>query len=354
MHCNFAEMKVDYIIVGCGLAGIAFCEQLRRVNKSFLVFDDVSQQASLVAAGMYNPVILKRFSEVWKAQEQLKLTSEVYKELEELLDVKLDYKLSLLRLFSSVEEQNIWFTATDNPNLEPYLSTKLIQNANPSINAPFNFGEVLHSGRIDTNTLISSYKSYLEKKGQIKKSKFSYNELLTAGDKLNYQDTQATSIVFCEGYGLKHNPYFKYLPLNETKGELITIEAPDLNIDYALKSSVFIIPEGNDLYTVGATYNWKDKTNKPSQEGKEELINKLKTFITCDFKVVNHTAGIRPTTKDRRPFVGKHPDFKNVYIMNGLGTRGVMIAPYVAKALFNYIENGIQLDSEISIERFTS
>jgi glycine oxidase len=60
--------ELDYIIVGCGLAGVSFCEELRAHGKSFVVFDDQSQQSSIVAAGLYNPVILKRFTAVWKAK----------------------------------------------------------------------------------------------------------------------------------------------------------------------------------------------------------------------------------------------------------------------------------------------
>ena len=142
--------QVDYIIVGCGLASIAFCEQLRANNKSFVVFDDESQQSSIVAAGLYNPVILKRFSEVWRAKEQLEIALPVYNKIEADLNIKIDYKLQILRRFASVEEQNLWFNASDKPKLEPYLSTELVKNSNNAIDAPYGFGEVLHAGRIDT------------------------------------------------------------------------------------------------------------------------------------------------------------------------------------------------------------
>jgi glycine oxidase len=54
-------INTDYIIIGCGLAGVALCEKLRGEGKSFIVYDNNSQQSSIVAAGLYNPVILKRF-----------------------------------------------------------------------------------------------------------------------------------------------------------------------------------------------------------------------------------------------------------------------------------------------------
>jgi glycine/D-amino acid oxidase-like deaminating enzyme len=137
-----------------------------------------------------------------------------------------------------------------------------------------------------------------------------------------------------------------------TKGELLTIHAPDLKIDFILKGPVFLIPLEDNHYIVGATYNWDDTSNEVTLKAKEELLSKLKTFLNCPFQVVNHVAGIRPTVRDRRPLVGQHPVYKNMYVLNGLGTRGVMIGPYVAKQLFEFIEFGKPLEEEIDIKRY--
>jgi glycine/D-amino acid oxidase-like deaminating enzyme len=169
---------------------------------------------------------------------------------------------------------------------------------------------------------------------------------------VTYNNLKASKIVFCEGFGVKQNPYFNHLPLEEVKGEIITIHAPKLEIDFLLKSTLFVLPLGNNRYKVGATFNHKDKTSKPSIEGKEELIEKLKKVITVPYTIVSQSAGIRPAVKDRKPLVGTHVSHKQLSVLNGLGTRGVMIAPTVAKNLFQYIEFGTELDSEIDIKRF--
>lgn len=344
-------MKVDYIIVGSGLAGILFCEVLKQNSKTFIVIDNNSQQSSTVSGGLYNPVILKRFSEVWKAKEQLNMALPMYKDLENSLNVKLDYQVPIYRLFASIEEQNNWFAACDKPNLSEFLSTKLIANNNASIKGDYSFGEVLQTGRIHTSVLVLKYKEQLKKKGVLLNETFNYDKL-EVGKNVVYKTNEAKHIVFAEGFGLQQNPFFKFLPLKPTKGELITIHAPDLKIDYILKSSVFLLPIENDLYIVGATYEWKDLTNTTTEKARQELLSKLKTFLKCEFTVVDHVAGIRPTVKDRRPLVGQHPLHNNLYVLNGLGTRGVMIAPYVAHQLYNYIENDFPLNKEIDISRF--
>ena len=169
---------------------------------------------------------------------------------------------------------------------------------------------------------------------------------------VKYKDIESKHIVFCEGFGLKENPYFNYLPMREAKGELITIHAPKLKISYLIKAAVFVLPLGNDLYKVGATFNWTDKTKKPTDAGKAELLKKLNSFIDTNYEIIEHIAGIRPTVKDRRPLVGAHKRYKQLKVLNGLGTRGVMVAPTMAKKLFNNIEFDIPLEKEISIDRF--
>ncbi|WP_027138604.1 NAD(P)/FAD-dependent oxidoreductase [Gaetbulibacter saemankumensis] len=345
-------MEVDYIVVGLGLAGISFCEQLRANDKSFVVFDDNSQQSSVVAGGLYNPVVLKRFTAVWKCEEQLELALTLYSNLESEFGVKLDYKLPVYRKFASLEEQNDWFTASDKPVLSKYLSTKIHKNDNKYINANYGLGEVYDTGRIDVKTLIDTYKKYLIEQNSFIEAGFNYNALGIASEGVNYENITAKQIVFSEGFGIKQNPYFKDLPLQPAKGELLIIHAPELKIDFVLKAGVFLIPLGSDLYIVGATYEWKDLTNEVSVAGRENLLEKLVKLISCPFEVVNQVAGIRPTVKDRRPLVGSHTDYKNVYLLNGLGTRGVMIGPYVASQLFNHIEHNKPLDKEIDIERF--
>ena len=345
-------MKADYIIVGLGLAGLAFTKELEKNKKTFLVFEDHSQNSSMVAGGVYNPVVLKRFTPVWNATEQLEIALPFYNDLEIQFNKKYDYPVDIYRIFKSVEEQNNWFTACDNPGLSNFMSTKLINEKHEGVLAEFGYGKLLNTGRIDTKTLLEDYRTYLSQRNLIRNENFQYSELKITENGVEYKDIIASKIVFCEGFGLKNNPFFNELPMQEAKGELITIHVPNLNINFMIKSAVFVLPLGNNNYKVGATFNWKDKTQLPTEEGKNELLTKLKSVIDVPFEIVEHIAGIRPTVKDRRPLAGKHPKHQNLAVLNGLGTRGVMIAPTLAKALYDYLENGIALDQEISIARF--
>jgi len=343
---------IDYLIVGSGLAGIAFAETALENNKAVLVFDNDSQQSSKVAGGLYNPVILKRFSEVWQAQEQIVLLDTFYSRLEKKLNAKFDFKIPIYRKLFSVEEQNNWFIASDKIGLSPFLSSKLISKKYNGIDSPFNFGEVLQTGYVETEKLLNHYHQFLENENLLLRKSFDYSLLEINDEFVKYKNILAKNIIFAEGFGMMKNPYFNKLPLDGTKGELLIIKAKSLNLDVVIKTSVFILPLGNDLYKVGATYNWKDKSNVPTQEGKQELLENLKEILNCDFEIIDHLAGVRPTVKDRRPMIGTHPSYKRIHLLNGLGTRGVMLAPAMARDLFENIELGKPLDKTIDIKRF--
>ena len=343
---------IDFIIVGNGLAGISFAEIALQHNKSIFVFDNNSQPSSKIAGGLYNPVVLKRFSEVWKAKEQLELMADFYPIIEKKIDCQVDFKSPILRKFFSVEEQNNWFAASDKIGLAPFLSTQIISKKYPSIDSPYGYGEVLQTGYVDTALLLSKYRDYLKANDLFQDESFDYKALEFEGDSIRYKDIQAKHIVFAEGFGMHANPYFQDLPLDGTKGELFIIKAPELDLDVIVNTSVFILPLGNSLYKVGATYNWKDKTDLPTEEGKAELIDRIKEIINCDFEIISHFAGVRPTVKDRRPLVGTHHEHQSVHLLNGLGTRGVMLGPAMAKALFGNIESQIPLDAVIDIKRY--
>jgi glycine oxidase len=343
---------IDYIIVGSGIAGISFAEIALQNHKSILVFDNNSQNSSRIAGGLYNPVILKRFSEVWNATEQIKFLNIFYPQIENRLNVKIDFKLPVLRKFFSVEEQNNWFIASDKPNLSNFLSTNILHNLYSGIDSPFGFGKVLHTGYVDTALLLDSFQKYLQEHNLFSSECFDYSKLNIESNYVSYGSIKAKNIIFAEGFGLHANPYFNHLPLDGTKGELLIIKAPNLNLDCILNSSVFILPIGNNLFKVGATYNWKDKTDTITTEGKQELLERIQELLDCDFEIIQHFAGVRPTVRDRRPLVGSHQEYKNLHILNGLGTRGVMLGPSLAKSLFDNIENNISLDKEIEIKRF--
>jgi glycine/D-amino acid oxidase-like deaminating enzyme len=121
-----------------------------------------------------------------------------------------------------------------------------------------------------------------------------------------------------------------------------------------LNRGVFAVPtETRGEFVLGSTYH-RDPTPGNSEKGIEELLSQAKKLIKRDFEIVNKNWGHRPTTIDRRPILGRHPAHQKLFIFNGLGTKGVSLAPFFAINLLNFLEGKIDLDKEVNIARFYS
>ncbi|MBZ0327443.1 MAG: FAD-binding oxidoreductase [Altibacter sp.] len=343
---------VDYIVVGLGIAGLSFCEQLQREDKRFVVFDSGVHGATVASGGVFNPVVLKHFTGTWMAREQLDIAVPFYKALAAKLEITTFETVPVFRILKNAEEQNNWTVASDKKELSSFLSSEIIKNTNLAINAPFGYGKVIVSGRIFPKQLFQAYRSYLQKNGRLFPEAFQYDLLQENKKGVRYKDISARKIVFAEGAAAINNPFFPKQLLIPNKGEYIIITAPELQLEYMLKGPVFVIPLGNHQYKVGATYSREDATTHPTAAAKQEIVSKLQQMIHCPFEVIDQIAGVRPTTKDRRPILGTHTSEAHKVFFNGLGTRGILMAPFLAKMLYSHLEEEKELPKEVNMARF--
>lgn len=345
--------QVDYIIVGQGLAGTVLSFHLQQLNKSVFVIDkERKSTSSKVAPGAYNPMVLKRFTPCWRIEEQLEPLYSFINNFETYYNSSIHQPLKLWRKFQSVQEQNLWMEKSEKSRLAPFMNPVFHQNPYKEIIADFGFGEVNHAGRVNLPKMIATYREDLKRTGNILDENFDYSALRNSNNYIEYKSVRAKKIIFCEGHRLTNNPFFNYLPLMRTKGELITVKLKDLNVSELVKSNISILPLGDNLYKVGATFNWEDKDEICTPEAREDLLNKLKSLVNIEPEVVAHQAGLRPTVKDRRALLGAHPENEKLIIFNGLGTRGLLISPYLSLHLINFLEQGKTLDPEVDIKRY--
>ncbi len=215
------------------------------------------------------------------------------------------------------------------------------------------YSKVLKAGNLDVNHFIESVTTFLKSKQSYLAEVFDYNALTINDNEVNYQSVCANNIVFCDGHLITKNPYFNWIPMKPAKGDVLTIECKELKLTQDIfNKGFFIMPLGNNLYKVGATYEWEHLNDTPTQKGKDELLKKLNTVITIPYQIISHDAGVRPSVIDRRPVVGNHPEFKNLFVFNGLGTKAVMLAPYFAKQLVSNIKYQNPIDLEVNPSRF--
>ncbi len=342
--------KPDQLIVGWGLAGVIMAWQSYFHKKSFLVFDSTVNTTTTAAAGIVNPIVFKRLTKSWQATVLMPFAENFYKEIESLLLTEIIQKKHIFKVFSSFEDENNWAAKQNDESFKSFL-VPLKDYAINGVEAPYGYGEVRTFGNLNTKLFLEASKLFFQKKGMVfVNQKLDFNLLDPVHS--TYDDHKYENIVFCEGVDVDKNPLFQYLPLKPTHGEVITIETDDFQFTDILNKNMFVMHIEKNLFKVGATYNWDLKEPTTTEGGKSELIKKLASFTNFKYKIVDHQAGIRPTVKDRRPLIGQHPKHDNIYIFNGLGTKGVMIAPYYSKQLFDKVYQNLELHNEVDISRY--
>ncbi len=342
----------DYIIVGQGIAGSLLADALLRNQKKIFVFDEHNPNAaSNIAAGVVNPVTGRKMVKSWMIDEILPHAKNIYRNLEERWNVNFFFDQPLYKIFASKEDADIWNEKQQQDAYAAYLGDIIPTTGNDAINAPYGIGRIQQACWMDVPAFIKLYRNYLKQQQIIAEEKLDI-EALEIADVITYKTIQARHIIFCDGYKASLQSLFSFIPFTLAKGEQLVIHAPELNDDKVYTKNIFLIPKHVDTYTIGASFVWDDLTEEVTDAGRKEIISKLENMIRCNYTIIEERAGIRPTIHDRRPVIGRHPEYKNVHIFNGMGTKGVSLAPYLADYYVGILEQEADVFREISVNRF--
>lgn len=340
--------QVDYIIVGAGYAGIFFAHQLIKEKKSFKIFYDGHISASQISAGVCNPVILKRFNTFWKSQEQIEYLKAIFKEIETYTSKNYLVDENVVRIFHNDSEKVQWIKNSQKEDLKSYLNPDFIKL--DSVENPFEVGKVNQSCRINVSSFFTDILNYLEDNNYLIKEKFDHQLIDIANN--SYKNFTFKNLIFCEGIASNNNLFFSNIPVQPNKGHCLKVKLSKVPDNYIVKKKHFLFNHQKDEYYYGGTYDRFDQTYDINDESVEELKSGLQEIYKNEFEIKDVNIGFRATVADRRPILGRHPKHKNFYIFNGLGARGVYNGSYFSKVLFDFIENNLNLESEIDVQRF--
>lgn len=339
-----------YLVVGQGLAGSTLLYQLDKNDIAFDVMDNNHElSGSMAAGGIMHPMSFKRLILAWKAIEMIESATTFYHSIQKYFDQPFFKSATFYRPFASIEEQNDWMAKMKLPPFDKILG---IENQDiKGVKSPYGVGSVGYSGRLEVQDYLNATREkYLS---AVISEKFDFDLLKQQDHYWTYKDSAYKGIIFCEGYQYIYNPYFNYLPDNLTKGEIIEIETEAIG-DRMISRGCFIVPQkGKNKYLVGSTYRWKTISPEITEDGKQEIEEKVAKALDLPYHIYNQAAGIRPTINDRRPIIGEHPKCKGLFIFNGMGSKTVMMAPKLAHQFVGLLQGKDQLYPEANISRHT-
>ncbi|WP_044282831.1 NAD(P)/FAD-dependent oxidoreductase [Candidatus Amoebophilus asiaticus] len=342
----------DYIIVGQGLAGTALAWQLLKAGKQVLVINNqYTNQSSQVAAGIYNPITGRNLVKTWLADELFPALVQFYESISAELSIKLLYPMPIFRPFLDNQESIMWRKRALEDRYKPFWEEAIGDYQEADIFNQYGGFIIKQAGYVDVPCFLAATRTYLQSKNCYIEADFDYERLqLLSEGSVNYQGIQANKIIFCEGPQVALNPFFNYLPFRFAKGELLKVQlSKPIKVIYNRR--VFILPRTRDQAFVGASYEWEDLTLHPTEKARQELEDKLRQLTRLPYSVFGQQVGIRPATVDRRPYAGLHPQYPQLGIFNGLGSKGISLAPYLAGEFVEYLLYGKSLPVEVRLDR---
>jgi glycine oxidase len=342
---------MNVLIIGGGLSGICLGHTFQNKNIDFKILDAGVNHSSKIAAGMINPMVFRKMVKTWKGDELIPFLNDFYPSIEKKIGAQFFFPRKIRRVFSTKEEKEYWDQRLNDEEYQNYIHPYEESNPTPeyAINK-FGSGWVKSPGYIDAKIFVRENQRYFIDEGKMITESFDFNEF--DPNNRTYKGEKFTHFIFSEGYQAIENPYFKYLPFVLTKGEVLSIKNDEIRTDEILNRKCFVLPTQDGTFKLGSTFEWNTTDTSPSEGAKEELLTQYSQLTTTPATVVGQEAGIRPTVADRRPLIGVHPEIENIYIFNGMGTKGYMLAPYFADEFYHHLADNRPLNSEVDIKRF--
>jgi len=281
------------------------------------------------------------------------LLKKTYTHLEDKFQKSFFASKALRRLLTNSKELSYWNKRKDTVFFQKHTrfcntDQDYTKKNLPSILLP-------HAAILNISLLINTLaKNYLTL-GILIYDKINYKDIIINTRDISYKKEKFDNVIFCEGASALKNPWFSQLPFNLAKGEILSLKIKGKHKlpDEIINCGKWLLPIGNNIFKAGATYSWDQLDTQPTKEARLEILKNLNEHLSVQFDVIDHVAAIRPTTLDYKPFLGAHALHPNLFIFNGLGSKGALMAPYLASHLADVLEGREKIWSEVDIKRTT-
>ncbi len=327
-------MRADFLIVGQGLAGTLLAWEFERAGFSFAIADSgTDASASSVAAGLINPITGRRFVKTWRVDTLLPQARATYRALEAALGGPLWTELKVRRCLTDERERRIAREKLTRGELAPYVVGDIAAENAITIDG---------AARVDVPALLHHARERWRAQGRFRE---------TAID-LAAEAERHELVIDCRGFTGTRDGAFEFVPWQFSKGEALEIAVVGLAPALVLHRGHAVVPLGAGRAWVGATHEPGVTDTTPTSAARASLEASARSLVASSFTIATQRAGIRVNLPDRLPAAGRHPQRERLGLVNGLGAKGALWAPFLARQWVNHLSEGIAFDRDIDVQRF--
>ncbi len=356
---NIKTSETDYLIIGQGLAGSIIAYKLALLGHKVCIIDNKRiGSSSNIGHGIISPITGTRFAKSWSELSIQDNAISFYSELEKTFNTSIISSKPMIRFIYNDFEYKQYHSKSSKPEFNSYFKRPFTKDSQ-NIHVNHNFGGFhLNTYSVSISTLLTQLKQFLIKTTDYREALFDHSILkdsiksISADTPVSYKDIKARRVIFCEGYQITNNPFFNTLPYRHVKGEVLDIYCETLDETTIYSNGKWLLPIGNNKFVFGATYDRHDMTHEATEHGKKRLTRLLSEFLKHPFTITGHRVGIRPSTTDFRPIIGRHPNFDRLFVFNGFGSKGLSLIPELAHQFSLFLNERKPLDANISLSRY--
>jgi D-amino-acid dehydrogenase len=344
------------IVVGAGILGASTAYQLSKKNVEVIIVDRKDKgQATDAAAGIVCPWLSQRRNQAWYqlAKAGARFYPELIEELKKQGETETGYaKVGALSLNKDNEKllklkERAMKRQPDAPEMGDILQlTKEETKVRfPPLDDEFESVHVSGAARVDGRALRDALLRTAQKNGATLvngDATLLTSEKKVTGVRVGNETLHADSVVVCAGAwaGQLLKPLGVHFQVRFQKAQIVHIELPDPNTN----NWPVLIPPGkqyllafeNGRIVAGATHeDIEEFDTRITAGGLQEVINTAIDVAPglTDTTFLEARTGFRPFTPGFLPVIGPLPEWKGIFIANGLGASGLTMGPYIGAEL---------------------
>ncbi len=334
-------METDWVIAGGGLAGTTLAWELLGLGQEVKIVDPLEREtSSRVAAGLVTPVTGKGLNVSWRFAELQPVAVAFYRELEVRLGAKFYYEMPIVRVFGSEKERVKWEKKREWPEIAEWVEDG--DAAFPeTVDAPFGGFVMKGGGYLDVEAFLAASHGRWREEGVLDVGKVDLESL----------PESRCGTVLCLGAAAAGVAPFDWVPFRAAKGEILDLESAHDASQVMNQVGTWLLPVGQGKFRTGATYSWEPLDAIPTCEGREDVERRVRGFLKADYEVTGHRAGVRPVIAASKALMGRHPSRPEVVFFNGLGSKGVLVAPFFARMLARHLVLAEGIEDEVNLAK---